>query len=255
MLCQLPAREGIELEGGLVALARRKFYHAVWLLFGRALIRIVVWRFRSSSARVSSVSEAVDLAFRFRSMGVTIKPSQVREEIHDLVEEVEKLRPKVILEIGTFKGGTLYLFSRAADQEAFVISTDLPGGFFGGGFPDWMVPLLGSFPRDRQSLRLLRANSHDAKTLEEIKMIVGTKGIDFLFIDGDHSYDGVKKDFEMYSPLVNAGGLVAFHDTLPHVVEGVEVSRFWDEVKVRFKSREIVKDRNQGWAGIGVLEL
>jgi hypothetical protein len=34
-----------------------------------------------------------------------------------------------------------------------------------------------------------------------------------LFIDGDHSYEGVMKDFERWSPMVVAGGLVAFHDT------------------------------------------
>jgi hypothetical protein len=33
-----------------------------------------------------------------------------------------------------------------------------------------------------------------------------------LFIDGDHRYEGVRRDFEMYSPLVGAGGLIAFHD-------------------------------------------
>jgi hypothetical protein len=30
--------------------------------------------------------------------------------------------------------------------------------------------------------------------------------VDFLFIDGDHTYEGVKKDFEMYSPLVRREG-------------------------------------------------
>ncbi len=37
--------------------------------------------------------------------------------------------------------------------------------------------------------------------------------IDFLFIDGDHSYEGVKKDWELYSSLLKSGSLVAFHDT------------------------------------------
>jgi predicted O-methyltransferase YrrM len=39
--------------------------------------------------------------------------------------------------------------------------------------------------------------------------------VDFLFIDADHSYEGVKKDFEMYSPLVRKGGIIAFHDIIP----------------------------------------
>jgi len=239
----------------LASRSRRKLHRVVWSLFGRALIRVVVRRFRDSSASVTNVSESVDLAFRFECLGVAITPSQIREEIHELAQEVEELRPKVLLEIGTFNGGTLYIFSRAADSDALILSADLPGGLFGGGSPDWMVPLFRSFPKDRQSLRLLRANSHDSKTLEEIKRIIGTRGIDFLFIDGDHTYEGVKRDFEMYSPLVNSGGMIAFHDTQPHSVEGVEVSRFWDEVKVGFKSSNIVKDRNQAWAGIGVLRV
>jgi predicted O-methyltransferase YrrM len=41
------------------------------------------------------------------------------------------------------------------------------------------------------------------------------KRLDFLFIDGDHTYEGVKQDFEMYTPLVRKGGLVAMHDIVP----------------------------------------
>jgi predicted O-methyltransferase YrrM len=37
--------------------------------------------------------------------------------------------------------------------------------------------------------------------------------IDFLFIDGDHSYEGVKQDWDLYSKLLLPGSIVAFHDT------------------------------------------
>lgn len=40
-----------------------------------------------------------------------------------------------------------------------------------------------------------------------------TDKIDFLFIDGDHNYDGVKADWDLYSPLLASGAMVAFHDT------------------------------------------
>ncbi|MBS1580115.1 MAG: class I SAM-dependent methyltransferase [Bacteroidetes bacterium] len=36
--------------------------------------------------------------------------------------------------------------------------------------------------------------------------------IDFIFIDGDHSYEGVKKDFELYAPKLSKDGILAFHD-------------------------------------------
>jgi len=44
---------------------------------------------------------------------------------------------------------------------------------------------------------------------------------DFLFIDGDHTYEGVEGDFEMYSPLVRRGGIIAFHDIVPGPPENV----------------------------------
>ena len=34
--------------------------------------------------------------------------------------------------------------------------------------------------------------------------------LDLLFIDGDHSYEGVRQDYKMYSKLVRDGGLIAF---------------------------------------------
>ena len=48
--------------------------------------------------------------------------------------------------------------------------------------------------------------------LKKIKEVLNNGKIDFLFIDADHSYKGVKKDFKMYSPLVRLGGIIAFRD-------------------------------------------
>jgi len=41
-----------------------------------------------------------------------------------------------------------------------------------------------------------------------VRGILGSRKLDFLFIDGDHSYEGVRRDFEMYSPLVREGGII-----------------------------------------------
>ena len=38
-------------------------------------------------------------------------------------------------------------------------------------------------------------------------------GIDYLHIDGDHSYEGVKRDFELYSTIMNPNGIISIHDT------------------------------------------
>jgi len=39
--------------------------------------------------------------------------------------------------------------------------------------------------------------------------------IDFLFIDGDHSVEGCKLDYELYARKINKGGFIAFHDYYP----------------------------------------
>jgi len=80
--------------------------------------------------------------------------------------------------------------------------------------------------------------------------------LDFLFIDGDHTYEGVKRDFKMYSSLVKKGGIIAFHDIVEHDPNSkCKVNRFWNEVKNDYESLEIVEDKKQKWAGIGVIYL
>jgi hypothetical protein len=37
--------------------------------------------------------------------------------------------------------------------------------------------------------------------------------IDYLHIDADHTFDGCKKDFELYSQIMNKGGIITIHDT------------------------------------------
>jgi len=128
----------------------------------------------------------------------TIKPSQIYTEILSLAKIIHDLRPKTLLEIGTASGGSLFLFCQVAEPDAIVISVDLPGGPFGGGYPEWRIPLCKSFAKERQRIHLIRADSHDPKTLEIVKKILGNSKLDFLFIDRDHTYEGVKRDFKMY---------------------------------------------------------
>lgn len=117
------------------------------------------------------------------------------------------------------------------------------------------MPLYKSFTKyTTQRIHLLRVNSHDPSTLRKVREILDNMPLDFLFIDGDHTYESVKKDFEMHSPLVRRGGIIAFHDIVEHPPEtGCEVHRFWREIKNSYHHQEIVKDWNQGWAGIGVI--
>jgi predicted O-methyltransferase YrrM len=48
--------------------------------------------------------------------------------------------------------------------------------------------------------------------------------IDVLFIDGDHSYEGVKTDFELYSNILSDNGIIIIHDTDENYEETLIVS-------------------------------
>ena len=204
---------------------------------------------RSTVSLTGKPRELISRIFQYS--GEFLQPIQVEEELVKLVEEVSELRPATVVEIGTSMGGTLYLWTRLAQPDALIISVDLPGGKFGGGYSRLRTPLYRRFARDRQQLQLMRANSHEASTLAEVKRLLGGKTVDFLFIDGDHTYEGVKQDWEMYSPLVRTGGLVAFHDVAGNY-DDTQVKKHWDAIKGGFVHREYMVDP-RGFYGIGVI--
>ncbi|GIW67117.1 MAG: hypothetical protein KatS3mg095_1015 [Candidatus Parcubacteria bacterium] len=192
--------------------------------------------------------------FSWNFYGGLIRPMQIKEEFVELLKIFKEQNPKYIMEIGTANGGTLFCFCKLARDDATIISIDLPEGQFGGGYPEWKIPIYQAFKKENQKLYLLREDSHKQETLEKVKEILNGNQLDFLFIDGDHSYEGVKKDFEMYSPLVRKGGIIAFHDIVAHpIYTECFVIDFWKEIKNNFSYKEIVKNLRQKWAGIGVL--
>jgi len=227
------------------------------------LLTYVAPKLRREVSKCFNIEDYVDLGYNFHlklklpaklRVAFKIAPSQIKEEIAQLLNLLAELKPKTLLEVGTASGGTLFLFCQVAEPDATVISVDLPGGPFGGGYPEWRIPLYKSFAKERQRIHLIRADSHDPKTLEIVKRILGDGKLDFLFIDGDHTYEGVKRDFEMYSPLVRKGGIIAFHDIVSGPSENVGgVPTFWNEIKRSFTYNEIVKDWQQEGYGIGVI--
>lgn len=198
------------------------------------------------------LKQLVDFAFKFCFR--LIKPMQIKEEITEFLKIFKEKRPQYILEIGTAKGGTLFLFSKCAPDNAVIISVDLSGNLLEGGYSKLRIPLYKSFAKKNQRLYLLRKNSHDYTTFVIISKILHKNKLDVLYIDGDHSYNGVKKDFEMYGKLVKKGGIIVFHDIVPESLKtGCEVSRFWQEVKINHKTLEIVKNWKQNYCGIGII--
>ena len=203
-------------------------------------------------ATLGKMNSAEVVEFLFSKDAELIQPWQFREELLGFAGEIEKINPSTIMEIGTANGGTLFTAARLATDDALIISLDLPEGKFGGGYPAWKIPIYKSFARPKQTIELVRADSHLPASFEQIKKLLNGKKIDYLFIDGDHTYAGVKQDFEMYSPFVRKGGIVVFHDIVVHD-EDCQVDKFWAEIKLKYSHKEFVNDWKQRQFGVGVL--
>lgn len=247
-------KRGIEVlrdEGYIAFIKRflrfvwRRLPHYIWICKRLLLLIIMPYAiYRIKNLGYRSLDKAVD--FAFTSLHGLIRPAQFRCEILELLKILDGTKPRTILEIGTIEGGTLFLFSRIVSKDATLISVDLPPAQF---LFRLRAPLYKSFASKGQQLYLIRKDSHSRETLEEVGAILKGRRIDFLFIDGDHTYEGVKKDFEMYGPLVSENGIIAFHDILDS-----EIDRFWHEIKLKSEHMEIVKDWNQNWCGIGLIK-
>lgn len=78
---------------------------------------------------------------------------------------------------------------------------------------------------DTYSVPDILGNTHDPQTLATLKDLLGGQPINALFIDADHAYESVKKDFEIYEPLVK--NIIAFHDIK---TVGFGVIELWPEI-------------------------
>lgn len=144
--------------------------------------------------------------------------AQKDPELAALVSLLDGRELRRVLEIGTQDGGTLWLWSQLATPDARIISIDLDDA--------------GGHRRDQQHVSCITADSHGPEMPARVRGFFEDEPLDLLFIDGDHTYDGVKADFEMYAPLVKPGGLIVLHDIVAHdPASGCEVDRFWAELK------------------------
>ncbi len=237
-----------------------------------ALAPVAARRLRRFAGRIDGIDGVMDLTFDFDAFGIEIRPCQARWEFRQLLAEVLKIRPRAMLEIGTATGGSLFALAQMCAPDAHIISIDLPRGRFGGGYPRWKIPLYKSFASATQQLDLIRADSHEPATAARVNELLAGRMLDLLFIDGDHSYDGVRQDFEAYKPLVRPGGLIAFHDIAPPRAEarapgedgavvdddGIaylvgEVPQFWRELSAQHGGREFVDPDGSGCFGIGLI--
>jgi predicted O-methyltransferase YrrM len=207
------------------------------------------------AARQPEAKPDAVIQFIWEAGGGLICPGQFESELAGLLDWMaQRPPPRAVLEIGTARGGTLFCWCALATPEATVISLDLPQGIHGGGYPPWKTLLYRRFAGQAQTLHLLRGDSHNPAMPDVVKKMLPADGLDFLFIDGDHTLDGVRRDYEMYSPLVKPGGAIVFHDICTHALEfNCHVDQFWNELKRDRVYREFIENPAQGVYGIGVI--
>ena len=205
---------------------------------------------RNAQRRNNDLGVWVDLALDFPSRGnVKIRTVQRRSEIVGLVERVSALQPERILEIGTYRAGTLLLWSQLASQR--VVSCDLEQR-------DHMLELYAAFPPRSSACEViaLEGDTHEPEFRIQIEQSIGGP-VDFLFIDGDHSTSGVRQDYETYRSLVRQGGLIAFHDIVERQpVPTNQVHPFWAELRASLpptSTHEWIEEPGQVGFGIGLV--
>ncbi len=197
-----------------------------------------------------SIDDIIDMAMDFKTRGLyRVDSVQQREEIIALANAVKEIEPATILEIGTCNGGTLFIWSNLASK--CVITCDLNKSKI-------RDELYRAFPPPDSGCEVisLAGDSHDQQFFEKVRAALNGRKVDFLFIDGDHSEAGVRQDYEMYSPLVRSGGIIAFHDILEkQPVPENQVYYFWQEIKKSTRTEEFVKDYDQTGFGIGIIHV
>jgi O-antigen biosynthesis protein len=151
---------------------------------------------------------------------------------------IDVLRPRVFVELGTFYGVSYCAFCQAvkevgAETKCYAVDTwqgDPQGGFFGdevlGHLRNHHDPLYSGFSQ------LIQSN------FEEAAGRFAEGSVDLLHIDGFHTYEAVRGDFETWLPKMSERGVVLFHDISVREKD-FGVWKFWDEIKARYPHYEV----------------
>jgi cephalosporin hydroxylase len=178
---------------------------------------------------------------------------QKESEIVAFLRLAQRLGPTNACELGTWNGGTTFLLANLLPSLRVIIGVDR------------LIQNADQMKRaipDRVRLDLIEGPSAERETVERVRNALRGEPLDLLFIDADHSYAAVRKDFEAYSGLVRPGGIIALHDIIPDfrsrfgTNEGAwsgDVPTFWNEIKVSFRYLEFVEDPDQNAYGLGVI--
>lgn len=150
---------------------------------------------------------------------VNIEGWLTEKEAYGLYNIASKLGKKaVIVEIGSWKGKSTYCIAKGL-KNGMIYAIDPFNAEGEEGSKDIYqqnkgeVPLLDQFISKMKQLGVIEKIKDLKGYSNEFVEQVGP--VDFLFIDGDHSIEGCKYDFENYSQKLKPGGYLAFHDFYP----------------------------------------
>jgi len=124
--------------------------------------------------------------------------------LYDIANSYSKDYPLTYVEIGCYAGGSACLVLQRPNTK--VISIDLGHPIS----PDVVYNNVEKLNNLKNPYYYLQGNSQTYETVDLLKNV--TQKIDILFIDGDHSYQGVINDFLLYENLVAPKGYIIFDD-------------------------------------------
>jgi GT2 family glycosyltransferase len=162
---------------------------------------------------------------------------------------VQALQPRLIVELGVFAGFSYFTFCEAAERyapDARLVGIDSWEGDEHAGPLEpgtrWRVEVQNERYRSRSAIW--------AETFDVAVDRFSPGQIDLLHIDGLHTYDAVRHDFEAWLPKLSGKGVVLLHDTEVHERE-FGVWRLMAELETRFPTFRFTHDHGLGVVGVG----
>lgn len=134
---------------------------------------------------------------------------QIKKDVHMakytellLLSKFAKNCKTDILEIGAFKGLSTIIMAQNTNKYVFTIDP-----FFYDTKKEFLENIKKT--NTKNIILLEGTTANQIKKLENINF-------DLIFIDGDHTYEGVLTDFKLLYPILNSNGLMVFHDSNPN---------------------------------------
>jgi cephalosporin hydroxylase len=149
-------------------------------------------------------------------------------------EFFRKLSLNGFIEIGSAFGGSFHLWSTLIQGKKISVDMEPIGQYPQNLTLEIYFQRNATWRKHFTDVYPVLGNSHLQKTVDTVAKALDGDLVDFLFIDAEHTYDGVKSDFEMYKHFVRPGGYVGFHDIRMMVADSYPWTAgcgvYWDEL-------------------------